>query len=261
MTIETKEIQVTKREDYPVGVPCWVDTWQPDPRAALHFYGPLLGWSFDEPTELPAGRGSYFTARLARSRVAGVGQSPPSSPAVWSTYVRVKELESALARAEATGGTQLAEPMEIGSEGRLAVLSDATGVPFGLWQAGELSGAELVAEPGAWAMSSLHTPDVERATVFYNTVFGWELVPVPDAPFSQWRLGGQMIGVVTATDGSAVPPHWSVNFAVGDADAVAQHATALGGTVVMGPFDTPGLRNAVIADPQGGVIAVSATAG
>ena len=110
-------------------------------------------------------------------------------------------------------------------------------------------------------MSSLHTPDVERATVFYNTVFGWELVPVPNAPFSQWRLGGHVIVVVTATDGSAVPPHWSVNVAVGDADAVAQHATALSGTVVMGPFDTPGFRNAVIADPQGGVIAVSATAG
>jgi predicted enzyme related to lactoylglutathione lyase len=58
-----------------------------------------------------------------------------------------------------------------------------------------------------------------------------------------------------------VPPHWSVNFGVGDPDAVAQHATSLGGDVLMAPFDTPGFRNAVIADPQGGVIAVSATSG
>src|SRR3954451_20762545 len=151
--------------------------------------------------------------------------------------------------------------MEIGSEGRLAVLSDATGVPFGLWQAGELSGAELVAEPGAWAMRlAPHARRPARSGLLQHRL-GWELVPVPDAPFSQWRLGGHVIGVVTATDGSAVPPHWSVNFAVGDADAVAQHATSLGGTVVMGPFDTPGFRNAVIADPRGGVIAVSATAG
>jgi predicted enzyme related to lactoylglutathione lyase len=151
--------------------------------------------------------------------------------------------------------------VEIGSDGRLAVLADATGAPFGLWQAGGRGGAEQVGEAGAWAMSSLHTPDVERAAVFYNAVFGWELEPVPEAPFSRWLVGGRVVGVVTVTDGSSVPPHWSVNFAVGDVDAVAQHATALGGTVLMAPFDTPGFRNAVIADPQGGVIAVSATAG
>lgn len=29
----------------------------------------------------------------------------------------------------------------------------------------------------------------------------------------------------------------------------------------MAPMDTPGFRNAVVADPQGGVIAVSAPAG
>ena len=32
-----------KREDYPAGAPCWVDTLQPDPRAALRFYGSRLG--------------------------------------------------------------------------------------------------------------------------------------------------------------------------------------------------------------------------
>lgn len=68
------------------------------------------------------------------------------------------------------------------------------------------------------------------------------------------------MAVVTATDGVAVPPHWSVNLAVSDADAIAEHAAVLGGTVTMAPMDTPGLRSAVIADPQGGVIAVSAAA-
>jgi predicted enzyme related to lactoylglutathione lyase len=58
--------------------------------------------------------------------------------------------------------------------------------------------------------------------------------------------------------GVAVPPHWSVNFAVRDADAMVEHAADLGGTIVMAPMDTPGFRSAVIADPQGGVIAISA---
>ena len=91
-------------------------------------------------------------------------------------------------------------------------------------------------------------------------MFGWELEPVPGAPFSQWRLSDQVVAVVTATDGVSSPPHWSVNFAVRDADAIAEHAAALGGIVLMAPIEAAGFRSAVIADPQGGVIAISAPA-
>lgn len=30
-------VQMSKRDDYPAGVPCWVDTMSPDPRAAQRF--------------------------------------------------------------------------------------------------------------------------------------------------------------------------------------------------------------------------------
>jgi predicted enzyme related to lactoylglutathione lyase len=43
---------------------------------------------------------------------------------------------------------------------------------------------------------------------------------------------------MSVTDGTSVPPHWSVNFAVPDADAITQRATTLGGTVLMSPFNT-----------------------
>jgi predicted enzyme related to lactoylglutathione lyase len=251
---------MTTRDDYPAGAPCWVDTLQPDPRASVQFYGALFGWSFDEPAAMPDGlEGRYFAARLAGRLVTGIGQAPAASPAVWSTHVRVDDIERALARAEQAGGALLAGPFD-GRDRRLAVLADATGVPFCLWQAGTRFGAELIDEPGAWAMSSLHSTDLERARAFYGAVFGWQLEPVPGAPFAQWRLLDEVVAVATATDGIAVPPHWSVNFAVRDADAVAERALALGGRVVISPTDTPGFRSAVIADPQGGVIAVSAAA-
>ena len=74
---------MNKQDDYPLGAPCWVDTFQPDPRAALQFYGPLLGWSFDEAAPMPNGLGGdYFAARVAGRLVAGIGQAPASSPAV-----------------------------------------------------------------------------------------------------------------------------------------------------------------------------------
>jgi predicted enzyme related to lactoylglutathione lyase len=234
---------------------------QPDPRAARDFYGPLFGWSFDAPTPMPSGlEGDYYAARLGGKLVAGIGQAPPQSPPGWLTHVRVDDVGEALARAEQAGGKRLGQ-FRASSGDRIAVLTDATGVPFCLRQASENDGAELANEPNSWAMSSLHTTEIDRAQAFYGSMFDWELKPVPDAPFSLWLLSGRVVAVVTATDGAAVPPHWSVNFAVHDADAIAQHAAALGGGILMAPMDTPGFRSAVISDPQGGVIAVSATTG
>jgi predicted enzyme related to lactoylglutathione lyase len=252
---------MTQRETSSVGAPCWVDTFQPDPRAATDFYGPLFGWSFDDPTPMPSGlEGDYFAARLRGRLVAGIGQAPPQSPPAWLTHVRVDNVVQSLARAEQEGGKRLAGPFGDGAEGSLAVVTDATGVAFCLRQAGGSDGVEVANEPNSWAMSSLHTTDVERTQAFYGAMFGWELESVPDAPFSMWRRSGRVVAVVTATDGVAVPPHWSVNFAVRDADSIAEHAVALGGSVLMAPMNTPGFRNAVIGDPQGGVIAVSAAA-
>ncbi|MFE4543497.1 VOC family protein [Arthrobacter sp. NPDC056727] len=247
------------RDTSSVGVPCRVDTFQPDPRAATEFYGPLFGWTFDDPAPMPAGLGGeYFAARYRGRLVAGIGQAPPLTPTVWNTYIRVDDVTQTIARAEQAGGTLLAGPFGAGPEGRLAVLADATGVPFCLWQPGGNDGGRVADVPNSWAMSSLHTADVERAKAFYGAVFGWDSGPVPDAGFSLWRRSGEVVAAVTPTGGTGVPPHWSVNFAVSDADATAERAAALGGSVLMAPMSTPGFRNAVIGDPQGGFIAVSA---
>jgi uncharacterized glyoxalase superfamily protein PhnB len=54
-----------------------------------------------------------------------------------------------------------------------------------------------------------------------------------------------------ADDQPDVPAHWSVTFAVDDADEVANKARELGGTVLVPPVDAPWVRMTVIADPQG----------
>lgn len=57
-------------------------------------------------------------------------------------------------------------------------------------------GAQLVNEPGTWAMSSLHTTDGEGATAFYGSVFGWhpETFGPPEAQMTLWRLPGYVGG-------------------------------------------------------------------
>lgn len=259
---------MSERSAYPPGVPCWVDTLQPDPRAALEFYGPLFGWEFGEPGPMPGG-GEYFVAQLRGRDVAGVGTLPAGGTPAWPTYIRVESAQATADAATAAGGAVLAGPLDAAPAGRLAVLSDPTGVPFGVWEPHERPGAGLVNVPGAWVMSSLHTADPDAAAAFYGTLFGWRTEPL--GPLRLCRLDGYAgeQGQPIASDAVAViapaapdvPPHWNVNLRVDDVDATAEHAARLGGALLAPPIDTPGLRSAPIVDPQGAVFSVSALRG
>lgn len=244
------------------GTPCWIDTLQPDVPAAMRFYGALLGWEFEAPAPMPGQlEGEYVVARIGDRTVGGIGQAPAGSPAVWTMFVGVAELEAALVSSEQAGGARLLGPLDAAADGRFAVVTDPDGVAFGVWQIGTLGGIDRSGEPGTLAMCSLHAPDLGRAAAFYGAVFGWTLEPVRGAPFAEWRLADHVVGVASPTRGTDVPPHWSICLAVGDANATAEQAVALGGHVLMPPVDTPAGRSAVITDPQGGVIAVNAPVG
>ena len=39
---------MSARDEYPIAVPCRMETLQPDPRAALDFHGALFGWDYSK---------------------------------------------------------------------------------------------------------------------------------------------------------------------------------------------------------------------
>jgi predicted enzyme related to lactoylglutathione lyase len=267
---------MSERERYPAGVPCWVETLQPDPQAALDFYGPLFGWEFAGPGPMPGDPpGEYFVARVRGRDVAGIGSLPAGGGAAapaWSTSIRVDSADEVAVRATDAGGSLRDGPLDVPPVGRLAVLADPAGALVSVWEAGAREGAQLVNEPGAWSMSMLHTTDPGAAHAFYGAVFGWEPEPfdMGGAELTLWRLPGyvggepqqpvprDVVGVMIGDEPPGVgQAHWSVDFWVGDADAAAEHAARLGGAVVVAPFDVPGFRSAVLADPQGAVFSVS----
>ena len=63
-----------------------------------------------------------------------------------------------------------------------------------------------------------------------------------------------MLMATTPTSDQDTRAHWSVDFWVDDAEAVAEAAARRGGRVVEPPYDIPGFRQAVLADPQGAVL-------
>jgi predicted enzyme related to lactoylglutathione lyase len=274
-----------ERDRYIPGVPCWIDTSQPDPDAAVAFYGDLFDWDLDDVMP-PGSPVSYFMARLRGRDVAAITSVPPGAPpiAVWNTYVWVESADEVAAKVAAAGGTTLMEPGDVQDAGRVAVFADPEGAVFSVFQANQHRGARIVNESGSLNFNGLNTRDVEAAKRFYGSVFGWQTLTLPGG-FEMWTLPGygdhlerdrpslrEDMAAVGAPAGfedvvasinplsdeqRAVPAHWSVTFAVDDADATAQRAAELGGKVLVAPFDAPWVRMTVLADPQGATFIAS----
>jgi uncharacterized protein len=71
----------------------------------------------------------------------------------------VDSVDDVVAKVIAAGGGVIKESFDSLEGGRIALVSDPAGAVFGVWQPGSHKGAQLVNEPGAWAMSMLATGD------------------------------------------------------------------------------------------------------
>jgi uncharacterized protein len=285
----TKELPMLERDGYPAGVPCFIDTAQPDPVAATEFYGGLFGWEFEDrmPAHVP---GHYLGAKLDGREVAAIASQAEGDPPVpsWMTYIAVESADATAAAVRAAGGSVLTEPLSFFSAGRMAVCADPHGAVFSLWQADQHKGAQVVNAPGSWNWSDLNTRDVEGAKAFYGAGFGWEPATVQFGEFeaTMWRRPGygealerhdpgirqrhadagapegftDAIGWLMQMRGDVLAdtaPHWAVTFAVDGTDAAADRAAELGGAIVVAPFDAGPTRVAVLRDPQGATFSIS----
>ena len=289
--------EVIDRTSYPPGVPCLIDTEQPDPDAAAEFYGQLFGWTFEN--KLPPGMDDkYLVASLRGFDVAAIASPTPGvpGPPTWNTYVSVADADATAAQAVALGAEVLIAPVDAGPPGavagRWAALVDPDGAHVRLWQPGYRQGAQLVNIPGTWNTTDLTTCDAERATAFYGALFGWEADPVDfggggtDGDAFMWRRPGygdflairdpdirrrhadpsvpagfsDAIGWMAVVADAKTSSRWNVTFAVPGTDAVVEQAVKLGGTVVSPPTSRGGgvVRVATIRDPQGAELTVSA---
>ncbi len=108
-----------------------------------------------------------------------------------------------------------------------------------------------------WA--DLGTTDVEAASAFYGTLFGWAFQSAgPDAGgYGMFTLGEQVVAAVGPVSEEGAAPTWTVYFHADDADATTKAVEQAGGIVRFGPMDvfTAG-RMAGYTDPTGARFAV-----
>jgi predicted enzyme related to lactoylglutathione lyase len=139
-----------ERDGYIPGVPCWVDASEPDPEAAVDFYGGLFGWEFRDVMPASA-EGSYFIARTETrgwslfdmsgeprsGNVAAITSMPEGAAPQpsWNTYISVASADEATTKVQDAGGGVVVEPLDFADAGRTAVFTDAEGAAFCVWEA------------------------------------------------------------------------------------------------------------------------------
>ncbi|WP_433338311.1 VOC family protein [Spirillospora sp. CA-294931] len=236
----------------PTGTPTWLDLGIPDLGRAREFYGELFGWEFEDYGEEA---GHYHGCLLRGEPVAGMMKNPdPDATSFWwGLYFATDDCDGTVKRALDAGGTEIVPAMDVMGQGRMAILGDAVGAQFGLWQGGDLPGAKIVNEPGSFSWNELTTSRPGLAREFYAALFGYSLEPMPgDLDYTALNRSsdgvavGGIYGLPEATSSS-----WLTYFEVEDPDVSTGVVRTGGGTVVDEPADTPYGRMAKVKDPFG----------
>ena len=252
-----------KRERYEPGAFSWIELATTDAEGAKGFYGELFGWEFED-NPVPGGM-VYSMAKLDGDNVAAAYEMSAEMrdrgvPPNWTNYVSVESADTAAERTREVGGDVHAEPFDVMDFGRMAILVDAQGAIFAVWEPRESIGATRVNDVGCFCMNELSTTDLDAAGSFYGDLFGWETEKLDTGggpPYMSARNKGTLNAGMTVVQGGA-PPHWKPYFTVEECDAAAEKIGALGGRVLAGPLDVPAGRMAVALDPQGAAFGIFA---
>jgi uncharacterized protein len=112
---------------------------------------------------------------------------------------------------------------------------------------------------GKFVWYELLTTNMTAAETFYRGVIGWSAkdAGMPGMSYTLFSMGeAGVAGLMTLPD-AALKPAWIGYVAVDDVDASVALAKREGGAIHRAPDDIPGVgRFAVIADPQGAVLAL-----
>jgi len=242
-----------------VGKVVWNDLITEDIDAARAFYGGLFGWTFE--TSSRGGR-EYVLARSGDVYVAGmVAVDPPtdgSDLSRWVPYVSVENVDEAVSRAVADGGSVAVTPRDV-SLGRVAAIVDPEGAVIGLARSeiGDPDDRTTAGAPGRVVWTELLSNDSEAAAAFYGAVVGYDVKPIARRGGTYTMLANRGVdrAGILQNPTENWDPVWLTYIGVEDPAAAAARAEAFGGEVLLAA--SPDVREgslAVVADPTGAVL-------
>lgn len=132
-------IQPEPRENPPdrdpdVGEASWIELMTTDAPAALTFYEALFGWQLAETMDMGP-MGKYYELKRGPRMIGGVMNKPEAMaqvPPYWGIYFRVADIDAAVDRIKANGGTIMNGPVEVPGGDMIANAMDPQGAAFSL---------------------------------------------------------------------------------------------------------------------------------
>lgn len=236
----------------PAGSFDWLELITTDPTAAEEFYGPLLGWTFQD-------RNGDRLILANQIEVGEIAQDDGSNaPPHWLPYIHVPTtIEDAIRAVEANGGKHLRSD-EIAGDVRWATLTDPDGAVVAAIQNLHDSEPKPTVWPtpiGTASWYAIAGTDLAATASFYASVFGYDQ-PDPTEEFSiintpVLTTGSTLrAGVLPASE--ALQPRWIPYFVVADADQILTSAIDLGGKPITPVMAIPQIGRILgITDPQG----------
>ena len=232
----------------PLGKFVWYEYMGDDLEGAAAFYAKVVGWSIAEGdmTDFP-----YKIASVGSAHVAGLMKIPPEAkamgvPSCWTGYIWVPDVDAALPKLAAGGGSVKRPPTDIPDVGRFAVVADPYGAVLMLFRDkhGNPPAPPPPRTPGLIGWHELHAGDAVGALKFYSAQFGWK----KEREFDMGAMGiyhlfstgqGEFGGIMTRTP--QIPSSfWLYYFNVDAIDAAVERITANGGKIANGPMQVPG---------------------
>jgi predicted enzyme related to lactoylglutathione lyase len=252
----------------PQGQFCWYELLTTDLEGAKAFYGAVLGWTTDE---FKSPGMTYVRVSAAGDGVGGMMIIPQDAIDMgakpsWTGYIWVCDVEEAVEKVTAAGGTLLRAPDDIPMVGRFAVVSDPHGASFILFRhVGDQESPQVPSgTPGHVGWHELHAGDLASDLAFYQGQFGWKAGQAfemggPVGTYQLFATAGEDNGGMMNKIDVFPRPFWLYYFNVDNIDTAAERVKSAGGQVMMGPHEVPGGTWILQGlDPQGVMFALTA---
>ncbi len=226
------------------GMFCWHELVTAQTKEAAEFYRQLLG---GQVQSFPVGAGEYSVLELEGQTLAGFQPASETyhtnTPSQWMNYVAVDDVDAAVARVVANGGTVDCAAHDF-AIGRTARVKDPQGARLALFKGapGKTDGTNPVGH-GAVCWLELVTTDVPAAAHFYSKVLGWtySTKKMPWGDMQVASAGETRVATLFAqcADDRLKFCRWYPYIQVDSVDSVVKRVRSLGGTEASDPMDVP----------------------
>lgn len=246
----------------------WHDLITDDVDAARAFYGPLMGWTFED-TQRPGG-GPYTLIVSAAGQYVG-GMVELADPANgddysrWLGYYAVPGVDEAVEATLEAGGKIVVGARNLATVARVAAVRDPDGAVVGLASSGVGYPPDRpVTGDGEIIWNELLAANPAKLAAFYVALSSGgvdETVRNDNRYYLLEDAGQPRAGIMLRPD-PQLEPLWLTYFATGDASLAAGKAAALGGAILMKPrADIRDGTIALLKDPTGAVFGMQQNKG